>query len=114
MNTPSQLHYSSIYRIDKFSVPNAARHQFLNQLNETKDFLDGQTGCRQNLVLEVQSGSDRFNFVIIVEWDGVDAFEKAKAAMAEERGGSGFNPHEFIAQLGIEADMANYGAVGTV
>ncbi|MDB5536794.1 MAG: antibiotic biosynthesis monooxygenase protein [Devosia sp.] len=114
MKTPSQLHYGSIYRIDKFSVPDAARQQFLNQLNETKDFLDGQAGCRQNLVLEVQSGSDRFNFVTIVEWDNVEAFQNAKAAMQEERRASGFNPQEFIARLGIEADMANYGPVGTI
>ena len=111
MNAPSSLQHGSIYRIDKFTVPSAARQVFLKTVNETKAFLDGQAGCLQNLVLEVQSGSDRFNFITIVEWDSPAAFEQAKAAMAEARRVSGFNPQDFVAKWGIEADMANYGLV---
>jgi hypothetical protein len=112
MNAHTQLQHGSVYRIDKFAVPVAAREEFLAQIEETKVFLDTQAGCRQNLVLEVQSGSDRFNFLTVVEWDSVAAFEKAKAAMGEVRRASAFDPRAFLGRLGIEADMANYGVIG--
>jgi antibiotic biosynthesis monooxygenase len=111
MSALSQLQHGSIYRIDKFTVPSAAREEFLKAVNKTKAHLDLQAGCLQNVVLELQSGSGRFNFLTIVEWDGPAAFENAKAAMAEVYRASGFNPQAFITRWGIEADMANYKAV---
>lgn len=113
MNAHTQLQHGSVYRIDKFAVPVAAREEFLAQIDQTKVFLDTQAGCLQNLVLEVQSGSDRFNFLTVVEWDSAAAFEKAKAAMGAVRRVSGFDPQAFLERLGIEADMANYGVIGT-
>ena len=108
MNVTTQLQHGSIYRIDKFAVPQASRAELLAQLHETRRFLDTQDGCLQNLVLEVQSGSDRFNVLTVVEWESATAFESAKAAMMTERRSSGFNPQTFLARLGVEADMANY------
>lgn len=108
MNAETQLQQGSIYRIDKFAVPPGARDELLVQLRQTQRFLSGQSGCRQNLVLEVSSGSDRFNVLTVVEWDSAAAFEQAKAAMMAERASNGFDPRAFLARLGVEADMANY------
>ena len=114
MSTTTQHNSGSVYRIDKFAVPQAAREKFLAKLDETKVFLDTREGCLQNVVLEHESGSERFNLITIVEWADEAAFEKAKAAMVEARRESGFDPLEFIALLGVEADMANYVAAGAV
>ena len=107
MTEQTQGQQASIYRIDKFAVPAAARAEFLARVNETRAFLEGQIGCRQNLVLEVQSGSARFNVLTLVEWESQAAFEAARDAMIAERETTGFKPQTFLARLGVEADMAN-------
>lgn len=112
MTTSTQQQNSSLFRIDSFAVPQAARAAFMAKVQETKDFLDEQAGCVQNLILEQHSGSDRFNVVTVVEWAHEEAFAKAKAAMMEARRGSGFDPEAFLKTLGVEANMSNYVAVG--
>ena len=111
MNTPAQAKNASVFRIDSFAVPAEARDAFLAQVRDTKDFLDQQQGCLQNLVLEHHSGAERFNVVTVVEWASETAFASAKAAMMEKRRISGFDPAQFLGALGIEANMSNYAAV---
>lgn len=108
MTTLSQAQNASIFRIDSFAVPANSRAAFLSQVQETKDFLDQQRGCLQNLVLEHHSGADRFNLVTVVEWESQDAFAAARAAMMAKRQETGFNPESFLKTLGIEANMSNY------
>jgi hypothetical protein len=110
--TPStQQPNSSVFRIDSFAVPQTSRAAFMAKVQETKDFLDEQAGCLQNLILQQHSGSERFNVVTVVEWVHQDAFANAKAAMMEKRRGSGFDPEAFLKTLDIEANMSNYIAV---
>lgn len=108
---PAQHKNGSVFRIDSFAVPAEARTAFLAQVQDTKDFLDGQEGCLQNLVLEHHSGSDRFNVVTVVEWESEGHFAKAKAAMIDKRRASGFDPERFLKTLGVEANMSNYTAL---
>lgn len=111
MNAPTQAKNASVFRIDSFAVPAEAREAFMAQVRDTKDFLDQQQGCLQNLVLEHHSGAQRFNVVTVVEWESEAAFASAKTAMMEKRGMSGFDPAQFLSALGIEANMSNYAAV---
>jgi len=99
----------SVYRVDKFVVPTAARAEFMAQVATIKGFIDAQPGCRQNLVLEQVSGPGAFNVVTFVEWESADALESAKSAVTARYKEMNFNPQELIARLGIKADMANYG-----
>jgi hypothetical protein len=112
MTTSTQQQNSSLFRIDSFAVPQAARAAFMAEVQETKQFLAEQAGCLQNLILEQHSGSGRFNVVTVVEWEHPQAFANAKAAMMEKRRGSGFDPETFLKTLGVEANMSNYVAVG--
>jgi hypothetical protein len=98
----------SVFRVDKFLVPEAARDTFLAQVGETHAFLGAQPGCLRNLVLEKDSGPGRFNVVTFVEWESDTAFENAKAAMASRRETTGFDPAALIARLGVETDLAAY------
>jgi heme-degrading monooxygenase HmoA len=111
MTRPTQHSNSSVFRIDSFAVPEASRVTFMAKVQETKEFLDKQSGCLQNLILQQHSGSDRFNVVTVVEWEHPDAFANAKVAMMEQRRGNGFDPEAFLKTLGIEANMSNYIAV---
>lgn len=110
MNTIAQAKNASVFRIDSFAVPAEARKAFLAQVRETQTFLDQQQGCVQNLVLEHQSGAERFNVVTVVEWESETAFAGAKAAMMAKRAKTGFDPGQFLGALGVEANMANYAA----
>lgn len=99
----------SVYRVDKFVVPAAARDEFMARILNIREILDGMKGCCQNLVLEQVSGPGEFNVVTIVEWEDANALEKAKTAVAARYTEMNFNPQETMARLGIKADMANYG-----
>ncbi|AXK81021.1 antibiotic biosynthesis monooxygenase [Pseudolabrys taiwanensis] len=99
----------SVYRVDKFVVPAAARAEFMTRIATIKGLIDAQPGCRQNLVLEQVSGPGAFNVVTFVEWESADALENAKTAVTVRYKEMNFNPQDLIARLGITADMANYG-----
>ena len=111
MSALAQAKNASVFRIDSFAVPAEARNAFMAQVQDTKDFLDAQQGCLQNLVLEHHSGAQRFNVVTVVEWASEAAFASAKSAMMEKRRTSGFDPAQFLSDLGIEANLSNYAAV---
>lgn len=111
MSALAQAKNKSVFRIDSFAVPAEAREAFMAQIRDTKNFLDEQQGCLQNLVLEHHSGAHRFNVVTVVEWESEVAFASAKAAMMEKRRTTGLDPSQFLSALGIEANMSNYAAV---
>lgn len=100
----------SVYRVDKFIVPAAARDEFMARVAMIKDMLQTMPGCRQNLVLEQVAGPGAFNIVTFVEWQDADALENARATVTARYKAMNFNPQDLIARLGITADMANYGA----
>lgn len=101
----------SIFRVDKFVVPAAAREEFLSKVRPTHELFDTLEGCRQNLVLEQVAGPGEFNIVTIVEWDNAAAVEKAKSAVQALHARLGIRPREVFARLGVKADMASYGTV---
>jgi heme-degrading monooxygenase HmoA len=100
-----------VYRVDKFRVPDAAYGEFLARLHETHQFLRTQPGFIEDCVLEQTGGPGTFNFATIVIWENAAAVATAKAAVAEWRQRTGFDPHEMFARLGLEADLANYEAI---
>lgn len=98
----------SIYRVDKFVVPSAAREEFLDRVRYTQSFLKVQPGFLQDFVLEQFSGPAEFNVVTTVEWASQEAFENASAVIAARYREMNFDPQETLASLGIKADFANY------
>lgn len=103
---------TSVFKIDRFTVPAAGREEFLGRIRSIRDFLDTMEGCVQNLVLEQPGGVGESTIMTIVEWRDAEVFAQARAAAAARYKASGFNPQELIARLGIKAEMANYGLLG--
>jgi hypothetical protein len=62
----------------------------------------------QDFVLEQSSGPGEFNFVSIVEWDGMEPIENAKAVAIARHKEMKFDPQEMFARLGIKADLGNH------
>ena len=97
-----------IYRVDKFVVPDHARQEFISRVRNTHQLLRTLPGFLQDFVLEQSSGPSEFNFVTIVEWDGVESIENAKAAVMAMHKAMNCNPQEMFARLGIRADLGHY------
>jgi len=104
---------TTIYRVDKFVVPEAAREEFLRRVHETHQVLRRQPGFVRDSLLEQVSGPGRFNIVTVAEWESQAAIDTARTEVMNAHAKSGFNAQETIARLGIEADIANYRPIGT-
>ncbi|MCF3643133.1 antibiotic biosynthesis monooxygenase [Rhizobium sp. TRM95111] len=102
---------ASIYRTDKFTVPAAARSEFLDRVAATHALLRTQPGFVRDLILEKENGVATVDVVTVAEWRDEAAILQAKATIAEAHRRMGFDPGELMARLGIKADMGTYRAV---
>lgn len=100
-----ELSPASIYRVDRFVVPETARNTFLERILIIRDFLETQPGCLFNRIAESRNEDETLSMMTIVEWRDRQAMaaarEKAKAFYEE----TGFAPKAFMAELGIEPDF---------
>jgi heme-degrading monooxygenase HmoA len=103
-----QIKSERIYRVDKFVVPDHAREEFISRVRNTHQLLRTLRGFLQDFVLEQSAGPGEFNFVTMVEWDGLASLENARAAVMAMHKETHFNPQEMFARLGIKTDLANY------
>lgn len=101
----------ALYRVDKFVVPAAARDAFLERVMATHAVLRAQAGFMRDLVLEQRGGPGEFNLVTLVEWENAGVVAAASDAVARAHAEAGFDRQTFLAQHGIRADIANYGAL---
>ncbi|PWK63299.1 antibiotic biosynthesis monooxygenase family protein [Aminobacter sp. AP02] len=97
-----------IYRVDRFTVPDGARVEFLGRVRQTHELLRQQPGFLQDMLLEQTSEPGALNIITIVEWESEAAIAPAKARVQAMHAQANFNPQELIARLGIKADIANY------
>ncbi|SFK79769.1 hypothetical protein [Lysobacter sp. cf310] len=97
-----------VYRLDHFVVPAAAMPAFTERLRLTQRTLDAMPGCKQNLVLSRTGPSGEYDVATLVEWENAEAVAAAKAAMQRHYTETGFDPAQFMRELGIRADMASY------
>lgn len=103
---------TTLFRVDKFIVPAAARDEFLDQVSRTGALLGTLAGCLQSHILEQASRSGDVSIVTIVEWDRAESIEHARAEVRALQRRMGVDPQEMLARLGIRADMASYSPVG--
>lgn len=97
-----------VYRTDKFVVPALARDEFLEKVRMTHALLRTQPGFVQDLLLEQTGGPGEFNLVTMVEWEGPEFVDGARAAVMAMHREDGFDPQELMTWLGIRADMGSY------
>lgn len=99
---------SSVYRIDKFVVPEGGKQEFVQRVRETHEFLRTLPGFVRDLVVEKTDGAGVFNYVTLVEWESKEAISAAKNMVHAHHAARNFSPQELWSRLGIEADLANY------
>lgn len=102
----------SVYRVDKFKVPDAARQEFLARVRKTHDLLERLPGYEQGAILEQVGGPGQFNLVTIAVWQSPGVVEEARRRVRESYEAEGFDPQALMQRLGVEADMADYEPLG--
>lgn len=100
-----------IYRIDKFGVPQAARAEFLQRVEETHAILQGCEGFVRDEIFEQCEGNEPFNLITYVEWTGMEAVEAARRTIQATHKQAGFDPRSFMAELGITMDLGLYRSI---
>jgi hypothetical protein len=98
-----------VYRVDKFVVPVASLHPFIEQMHHIQGLLRGQPGCLRDLLLTQTGGAAEFNVVRIIEWASSQAVADATAAVQKKFAAEGFDPAAFAQGLGVRADLGFYG-----
>ena len=98
----------TVHRLDKFSVPAHARHEFLEKVHATHNLLRTQAGFLRDVILEQASGPGDFNFITIVEWENAEAMEPARKAIVALHERMKFDPREMLTRLGIRAEIGTY------
>lgn len=99
---------STVYRVDKFVVPESARDEFVARIRETHEILRQQPGFVRDAILEQVAGPGRFNIVTIAEWEDQAAIDAAREVVRRAHAQRGFSPQETMRRLGVEADIADY------
>lgn len=107
----SQNNSDRVYRVDRFVVPKQARDEFVEQVQETHQLLRTQSGFLQDLLLETVHDDKNLTIITMVEWENIDAINKAKIAVQSLREKQNFNPKDLINRLNIEADFGSYSPI---
>jgi hypothetical protein len=84
-----------IFRIDRFIVPAAS-------------VFDAMAGCVQRHVLKQQRSSSEAVFLTVVEWESVEAIQKAREAVVIKHAKMGLDPQEMFQRLNIQADLGTF------
>ena len=79
----SDIHSRRIIRINRFSVPANARHDFMTLVAKTHDVIRAQPGFVDDMILEQRSGPGAFNLVTILQFEGEHALQPAITAVAQ-------------------------------
>lgn len=102
------LEQATVFRVDKFVVPESAREEFLSKIRETHQLLRQQPGFLRDAILEQIAGPGKFNIVTVAEWKDQASIDAAREAVRRVHAARGFSPGETMERLGIEADIADY------
>lgn len=105
----SKNNSACVFRVDKFVVPVAALHTFIEQMHHIQGLLRGQPGCQRDLLLTQTGGGAEFNVVRIIEWASAQAVADATAVVQKKFADEGFDPAAFANGLGVRTDLGFYG-----
>jgi heme oxygenase (mycobilin-producing) len=96
------------FRIDAFSVPEAACNEFEAAMNRNLAFLQTLPGFLGHAVFEKAGGPSNFNVVTIAAWASREAIDNAGNQVRAYYQSIGFDPPAQIERWGAKAEIANY------
>lgn len=100
-----------IWKVDRFSVPEAEVPAFMTLLNDTHRLLESLDGFLWQAVLVGPGSLDRAGVVTAVAWRDEAAFTAARGRVRAWQAQRGFTPASYVAKHGIEAEFGLYRSV---
>jgi heme-degrading monooxygenase HmoA len=91
--------------VDRFTVPPAARDEFLDRVRRIHRLLETLPGFQDGAVREQIDSREHLRIVTLAIWENREAFDAARRLVQARYQEEGFEPRELIARLGIEADL---------
>jgi quinol monooxygenase YgiN len=98
------------FRIDNFSVPDAAREEFEAAMRRNMTFIRTLPGFLGHMVFEKSGGPTAFNITTIAVWKNKQALEKASVQVGEYYRRIGFDTSSALARWGVKAEIGTFGA----
>jgi heme-degrading monooxygenase HmoA len=96
------------YRIDAFTLPEAARPEFERRSLETIGLLRRQPGFISDTWFEKVAGDGGVNVVTVVEWQDEASILAAGQAVRAMHAANAFDPAAFAREYGIGESKAIY------
>ncbi len=98
------------FRIDSFSVPDAARAEFEAAMRRNMEFIKTLPGFLGHVAFEKTGGPTTFNVVTIAVWESREALEKAGEEVRAYYRRVGFDMPAMLARWGVKAELGNFNA----
>ena len=99
---------TTVFRADKFVVPDGALTVFIEQMQHIQRMLRTQPGCVRATVLKQTGGTGEFNVLTLVEWESDAAVAAAQPTVQQHFAQEGFDPKTFVQGLGVRGDLGFY------
>ncbi|HLP31494.1 MAG TPA: antibiotic biosynthesis monooxygenase [Geothrix sp.] len=98
------------FRLDSFSIPDAARDDFDAAMKRNLAFIRTLPGFRGHVVFEKRVGDSTFNLVTLAAWESQEALDHAGAEVRAFYGRIGFDMAATLQGWGVELVRADYDA----
>ena len=98
------------FRIDNFSVPDAAREEFEAAMRRNMAFIETLPGFLGHVVFEKTGGPTTFNIATMAVWENKEALEKASVEVRAYYQKIGFDTASALAQWGVKAEIGTFSA----
>ncbi len=98
------------FRIDNFSVPDAAREEFLATMRRNMAFIKTLPGFAGHMVFEKTGGPTPFNIATMAMWENEEAFDKASVEVGAYFQRIGFDRSSTLARWGVKAEIGTFSA----
>jgi heme-degrading monooxygenase HmoA len=98
------------FRIDNFSVPDAARAEFEAASRRNRAFIHTLPGFLGHVVFEKRGGPTTFNIATIAVWENKEAMDRAGLAVRAYYQKIGFDMGSTLARWGVKAEIGTFSA----
>jgi hypothetical protein len=96
------------FRIDNFSVPDAARAEFEAAMHRNMAFISALPGFLGHVAFEKAGGPTPFNVATVAVWESKGAFDKASAEVVAYYRRIEFDMPATLARWGVKAEIGAF------
>ncbi len=100
----------SCFRIDTFTVPDAARAELEATMHRNMDFIRTLPGFLGHVAFERRAGPARFDLVTVAAWESAGALERAGQAVRAHYQAIGLDLPATLARWGVTMERGDFAA----